>query len=222
VEICLNKQTSNNQICNSDTKIIWDKNESDLEIVDPNGLISDASLDISEINSHVATFDYDVTFASAMDTSDVQIYAWDTTRNALTFTIYDALTVIQGTDNDVTDLDIVPENIISCDVGSLIVKVNTIGIHNIKLEFGSDVAYTSNNASPISTVEINDSTQNGPTLSDSDLFGISVASIGDLNGDGIADLAVGAHFDDNSGTDRGAVHILFMNTDGTIDSNSRD
>jgi len=95
------------------------------QIVDPNGLISDVSLNISEINSHVATFEYDVTFVSAMDTSDVQIYAWDTTRNPLIFTIYDALTVIQGTDNDVTDLDIVQENIISCDVGQLLLDDGT-------------------------------------------------------------------------------------------------
>ena len=69
-----------------------------------------------------------------------------------------------------------------------------------------------------STVEINDSTTNGPTLSNSDNFGVSVASIGDFDGDGVTDLAVGAYQDDNSGQDRGAVHIMFMNTDGTVDS----
>ena len=36
----------------------------------------------------------------------------------------------------------------------LMVKINTLGIHNIKLEFGSDVAYTSNSASPISVTKI--------------------------------------------------------------------
>ncbi len=51
-----------------------------------------------------------------------------------------------------------------------------------------------------STVEINDSTANGPTLSNSDRFGVSVTSIGDLNNDGLDnDLAVGAHEDDNGG-----------------------
>ena len=34
-----------------------------------------------------------------------------------------------------------------------------------------------------STVEINSSTTNGPTLSNDDQFGTSVTNIGDLNGD---------------------------------------
>ena len=45
-----------------------------------------------------------------------------------------------------------------------------------------------------STVEINDSTANGPTLAD-DRFGYSVANIGDLDGDGVNDLAAGAYGD---------------------------
>ena len=54
-----------------------------------------------------------------------------------------------------------------------------------------------------------------------DSFGISVASIGDLNGDGITDLAVGACYDDDGGTDHGAVWILFMNTNGTVASHQK-
>ena len=69
-----------------------------------------------------------------------------------------------------------------------------------------------------STVEINSSTTNGPTLTDADYFGWSVANIGDLNNDGVNDIAVGAPYDDEGGTSRGAVHIMFMNTDGSIDS----
>ena len=63
-----------------------------------------------------------------------------------------------------------------------------------------------------STVEINSSTLDGPVLADNDRFGTSVASIGDLNGDGVDDLAVGAYSDDTGGSGRGAVHILFMGT----------
>ena len=50
----------------------------------------------------------------------------------------------------------------------------------------------------------------GGTLDDSDFFGISVANIGDLDGNGVNDLAVGANLDDDGGSDRGAVWILFM------------
>ncbi len=38
----------------------------------------------------------------------------------------------------------------------------------------------------------------GGVLADSDLFGFAVASIGDLDGDGVADLAVGAPVDDEA------------------------
>lgn len=51
-----------------------------------------------------------------------------------------------------------------------------------------------------------------------DAFGIAVASIGDLDGDGVNDLAVGADQSDEGGTDRGAVYILFMNPNGSVKS----
>ena len=53
-------------------------------------------------------------------------------------------------------------------------------------------------------------------LDSSDWFGEYIASIGDLNGDGVPDLAVGAYRDDDGGSDKGAVYVLFMNTDGTM------
>jgi hypothetical protein len=54
------------------------------------------------------------------------------------------------------------------------------------------------------------------TLDDDDRFGSAVASIGDLNGDGVTDLAAGAPGDDDGGTDRGAVWILFLNAEGKV------
>ena len=58
-------------------------------------------------------------------------------------------------------------------------------------------------------------------LDDEDRFGSAVAGIGDLNGDGVNDLAVGARQDNDGGSDRGAVWILFLNTDGTVDSSQK-
>ncbi|MGD2161166.1 MAG: integrin alpha, partial [Gammaproteobacteria bacterium] len=54
------------------------------------------------------------------------------------------------------------------------------------------------------------------TLDDNDNFGSAVAGLGDLNGDNILDIAVGAPLDDDGGNDRGAVWILFLNADGTV------
>ncbi|MCP3937755.1 MAG: hypothetical protein GY708_20580, partial [Actinomycetia bacterium] len=55
----------------------------------------------------------------------------------------------------------------------------------------------------------------GP-LDDSDQFGHSLAGLGDVDGDGIVDVAVGSYFDDEGGSDRGAVYVLFLNADGTV------
>ncbi len=66
-------------------------------------------------------------------------------------------------------------------------------------------------------------TQGGFTgiLDDGDVFGQSVASLGDLDGDGVGDLAVGASFDDDGGVNHGAVWILFLNTDGTVKAHQK-
>jgi len=43
-----------------------------------------------------------------------------------------------------------------------------------------------------------------------------VTSLGDLDGDGVGDLAVGALGDDDGGSERGAVWILFLDGDGQV------
>ena len=58
----------------------------------------------------------------------------------------------------------------------------------------------------------------GPVLADNDSFGGSITSLGDLDGDGVSDMAVGAPGDNGS---RGAVYVLFMNGNGTAKSSQK-
>jgi len=50
----------------------------------------------------------------------------------------------------------------------------------------------------------------GPQLADEDGFGSCLATLGDLDGDGAADLAIGASGDSTGGEDRGAMHLVFL------------
>jgi len=63
------------------------------------------------------------------------------------------------------------------------------------------------------------------TLDDEDYFGVSLAHLGDVDGDGTDDLAVGAYYDDDdndgSDPDNGAIYLLMMNPDGTVDSHTK-
>jgi len=61
------------------------------------------------------------------------------------------------------------------------------------------------------------------TLDDEDGFGSSVAFLGDLDGAGpsVGALAVGAATDDDGGTDRGAVYVLFLNAAGSVLSHQK-
>ena len=59
------------------------------------------------------------------------------------------------------------------------------------------------------------------TLANGDAFGISVAGIGDRNGDGIPDLIVGARFDDDGGLNRGAVYLLTLDAAGMVKSHQK-
>ena len=58
-------------------------------------------------------------------------------------------------------------------------------------------------------------------LDNGDFFGTSAAALGDLDGDGVDDIAVGAIRDDDGGLWRGAVWVLFLNTDGTVKSHQK-
>jgi len=66
-----------------------------------------------------------------------------------------------------------------------------------------------------STVNIQRGTANGPSLTASDAYGNAIANIGDLDGDGVQEIAVASK---NDAGDSGEIHIHYMNTDGSIDS----
>ncbi len=101
-------------------------------------------------------------------------------------------------------------------IATLSVRVNTAGPHALLLGFGGDEAVARNYAYPDLTTEINGLTANGPQIAFGDQFGSSLAAMGDLDRDGVQDLAVGAWSDDGGGNRAGAVHLLFLNQDGTV------
>lgn len=58
-------------------------------------------------------------------------------------------------------------------------------------------------------------------IANGDIFGQDHDRVGDVNGDGITDIVVGSRTADDGGIDNGAVHILFMNNDGTVQGNQK-
>lgn len=89
---------------------------------------------------------------------------------------------------------------------------------NIKNRGAVHVLFLDAQGSVTSTRKIAHLLNGGPSLVAGDHFGISAAAVGDLNGDGVPDLAIGARMDATGGPGRGAVHLLLMNSDGTVQS----
>jgi len=83
---------------------------------------------------------------------------------------------------------------------------NGLGFGSSYVVFGKASGFSSS---------VNLSSLNGTTgfrldgVSNIDLSGISVASAGDVNGDGFADLIIGALYADPNGTDSGASYVVF-------------
>ncbi|HEX6883694.1 MAG TPA: integrin alpha [Planctomycetota bacterium] len=61
-------------------------------------------------------------------------------------------------------------------------------------------------------------TQGGrmPTLDPNDQLGRAIATLGDLDGNGVVDLATSGVGDDDGGSEQGAVHVLFLRADGRV------
>src|ERR1044071_961357 len=58
---------------------------------------------------------------------------------------------------------------------------------------------------------------NSEPASDGDSFGSSISGLGDIDGDGVEDIGVGAGYDsDGAGYEAGALWVLFMKKDGTV------
>ena len=83
------------------------------------------------------------------------------------------------------------------------------------------VLFMNSNGTVKSSTKIAHNTAGGPSLQDGDWFGNTVESLGDLDGDGKPELAVGTWFDDTGGNSRGAVYVLELNSDGTVSSTSK-
>ena len=79
------------------------------------------------------------------------------------------------------------------------------------------ILFLNSNGSVDSSVRLSSGINGVPELADGDQFGQSVTTTGDLNADGIAELAVGAPLDDTRGADRGGIYILFLNTEGHVE-----
>ncbi|NOT29954.1 MAG: PKD domain-containing protein, partial [Planctomycetes bacterium] len=58
-------------------------------------------------------------------------------------------------------------------------------------------------------------------LDPGDQFGRAAACLGDLDGDGVVDVAVSSNYDDDGGANKGAVYVLFLNADGTVKSSQK-
>ena len=71
------------------------------------------------------------------------------------------------------------------------------------------------------SVRIASNHNGGPALNPDDLFGVGIASLGDIDGDGIVDVAIGAPGDSTGGPERGAVHIIRFKSDGTVKSTTK-
>ncbi|MCI5058777.1 MAG: FG-GAP-like repeat-containing protein, partial [Flavobacteriales bacterium] len=111
--------------------------------------------------------------------------------------------------------------------------LNNDGVEDIAVGAGADddggsshgavwILFLNSNGTVSSSQKISSTQGNfSGFLSQNDWFGSSIDEVGDVDGDGVNDLAVGAVFDDEGGTDNGAIYLLFMNTNGTVKAHQK-
>ena len=84
------------------------------------------------------------------------------------------------------------------------------------------LAQTTTQFGPDSFVKIADGLNGfNAELDSGDRFSRDHDQAGDINGDGVIDIVIGARSDDDGATDAGALYIVFMNSDGTVQSNQK-
>lgn len=109
--------------------------------------------------------------------------------------------------------------------GSAVVNIGDVDGGGIDdLAVGSDgdasvrILFMNANGTVASQVTITEATvlAAGASVGSADRFGNAIAALGDLNGDGVPDIAVGETNGDVGGSNNGAVHILFLDSSGGI------
>ncbi|HCP93859.1 MAG TPA: hypothetical protein DIU05_07480 [Bacteroidetes bacterium] len=61
----------------------------------------------------------------------------------------------------------------------------------------------------VSEIQASDVNPNGNSS-----FGYSLSSVGDIDKDGVYDLAIGANADNDGGSQKGAIYIVFLTANG--------
>jgi len=89
----LNLVGANNQVHQSDTQLLFNDGL-DLQKKDPNGLISEATVTINDIDENKKEAVFEITFANEMETSDLIIRSWDPYFNSRDTIILDAIQVV--------------------------------------------------------------------------------------------------------------------------------